>query len=156
MQRLNYAWHLDAKSSRWGIIALPGDVKHYRSVVGRLMWLIPLRPDLNFATKELSRALQSPAEEDYAKMKHLTKYIAATRKYELIAKTSDYASTSRVTITAYVDSDWAGCKDSRKSTSGGVLHINGVYITIRELKQLLHYRPAKPNFMLSAAAHPKR
>ena len=47
------------------------DVKHYRSVVGKLMWLIPLRPDMNFATKELSRALQGPTDEDYAEMKHL-------------------------------------------------------------------------------------
>ena len=27
------------------------DVTHYRSVVGKLLWLIPLRPDLNFQLK---------------------------------------------------------------------------------------------------------
>ena len=104
------------------------DVKHYRSVVGKLMWLIPLRPDLNYATKELSRALQEPTEEDYAKMKHLLKYLAATRNYEFVISPGDLVSSNRATITTYVDSDWAGCKSTRKSTSGGVLHLNGVCV----------------------------
>ena len=104
------------------------DVTHYRSVVGKLMWLIPLRPDLNFATKELSRALQEPTEEDYSEMKHWVKYLAATRNYEFVISPGDYASSNRATITAYVDSDWAGCKATRKSTSGGVLHFNGVCV----------------------------
>ena len=51
-------------------------------------------------------------------MKRLTKYIAATRHYEFVIAPGDYASTSRSTITAYVDSDWAGCKATRKSTVG--------------------------------------
>ena len=29
---------------------------------------------------------------------------------------------------AYVDSDWAGCRRSRKSTSGGILHFGGVAV----------------------------
>ena len=37
-------------------------------------------------------------------------------------------SSDKATITAYVDSDWAGCKATRKSTSGGVLHLNGVCV----------------------------
>ena len=116
------------KSPGGASLLQPGDVTHYRSVVGKLMWLIPLRPDLNFATKELSRALQGPTEEDYAKMKHLVKYLSATRNYEFTISPSQTSSTDRATITSYVDSDWAGCKATRKSTSGGVLHINGVCV----------------------------
>ena len=74
------------------------DVTHYRSVVGKLMWSIPLRPDLNFATKELSRALQEPTEEDYSKMKHLVKYLAATRNYEFVISPGDNTATDRATI----------------------------------------------------------
>ena len=92
------------------------NVKHYRSVVGKLMWRTPIRPDLNYATKELSRALQGPTEEDYAKMKHLLKYLAATRNYEFVISPGDTAATDRATSTSYVDSDWAGCKATRKST----------------------------------------
>ena len=88
------------------------DVKHYRSVIGKLMWLIPIRPDLNYATKELSRALQGPTEEDYAKMKHLLNYLAATRNYEFVISPGDCAATDRATITSCVDSDWAGCKSN--------------------------------------------
>ena len=116
------------KSPGGASLLQPGDVTRYRSVVGKLMWLMPLRPDLNFATKELSRALQGPTEEDYAKLKHLVKYLSATRNYEFTISPSHTSSTDRATITSYVDSDWAGCKATRKSTSGGVLHINGVCV----------------------------
>ena len=83
---------------------------------------------MNFATKELSRALQGPTEEDYANMKHLLTYLSATRNYEFVISPDNTAATDRATITSYVNSDWAGCKATRKSTLGGVLHINGVCV----------------------------
>ena len=128
MQGFNYSRTTVLKNPGGVSLLHTEDVKHYRSVVGKLMWLIILRPDLNFATKELSRSLQEPTEEDYAKMKHLVKYLVATRNYEFVISPGDYASSNRATITSYVDSDWAGCKATRKSTSGGVLHINRVCV----------------------------
>ena len=32
----------------------------YRTAVGKLLWATPVRPDISFATKELSRHLASP------------------------------------------------------------------------------------------------
>lgn len=43
------------------------------------MWRIPLRPDFNVATKELSMALQAPTEDGYARRAHLVKYRVLTR-----------------------------------------------------------------------------
>jgi len=34
--------------------------KMYRRAVGKLQWLSPIRPDINFATKELARGLNGP------------------------------------------------------------------------------------------------
>ena len=92
------------------------------------MWLVPLRPDLNYAVKELSRALSEPTEEDYNCLKHVLRYLAGTKKYEFIIRACDYCIDDKFLITMYVDSDWAGCKTTRKSTSGGVLHLNGVCV----------------------------
>ena len=69
---------------------------------------------MNYDTKELSRAMQEPTEEDYAKMKHLLKYLAANRYYEYVIQPGDCAAMDRATITMYVDSDWAGCKATRQ------------------------------------------
>ena len=47
----------------------------YRSIVGKIIWLTPLRPDVAYSIKELSRAIQSPTIEDISKAKHLTRYL---------------------------------------------------------------------------------
>ena len=39
--------------------------KLYRKVVGKQLWLVPVRPDLSYVAKELSRCLQAPTNQDY-------------------------------------------------------------------------------------------
>eukprot|EP00971_Amphidinium_carterae_P218595 4338806-Amphidinium_carterae.3 len=36
-----------------------GEHSTYRTIVGKLLWMCPLRPDIQYATKELTRAVQS-------------------------------------------------------------------------------------------------
>ena len=45
-----------------GELLYPGDHKLYRRIVGQLLWLSSIRPDIQFAVKELSRGLTSPTE----------------------------------------------------------------------------------------------
>ena len=44
-------------------------------------------------------------------------------------------STQHQTLTAYSDSDWAGCIDSRKSIAGYCLYIGSSLISWRSKKQ---------------------
>ena len=97
---------------------------NYRKGVGKLMWITPIRADIYFAVKELSRALREPTEDDLARLKHALRYVSGTRNYTLIIKPTVKA-TNHIETTCAVDSDWAGCQDTRKSTSGGVLRILG-------------------------------
>ena len=54
--------------------------------------------------------------------KHLLRYLNGTKKFGLVYS----APTDRVNLLwDYVDSDWAGCPDSSKSTSGYALMLNG-------------------------------
>eukprot|EP00971_Amphidinium_carterae_P029243 575478-Amphidinium_carterae.3 len=77
------------------------------------------RPDIQYATKELTRAIQKPDEHDKQNAKHLLRYLHGTRNYKLHLKPN---------IKAYCDSDWAGCSTARKSTTGTVLQVAGVTI----------------------------
>jgi len=99
---------------------------HYMRGTGKLMWLVPIRSEINYATKELSRNLQTPTDEDMSKLKHVIKYLKGTIHYvyEIAPKvvTNMHAPLD---IRAYVDSDWAGCRTTRKSTSGGVVQLLG-------------------------------
>ena len=92
------------------------------------MWLLPIRPDLSFAVKELARSLQSPTSECMSKLKHVLRYLQGTKgfKHKLRPSISLPAyEKSSIDILAYVDSDWAGCHKTRRSTSGGVLQMLG-------------------------------
>ena len=100
----------------------------FRKGVGKLMWLLPIRPDLSFAVKELARSLQGPTSECMSKLKHVLRYLQGTKGFKHKLRPSitlpSYEKPSP-DIIAYVDSDWAGCHTTRRSTSGGVLQILG-------------------------------
>ena len=49
--------------------------KRFRSTVGRLQWICPILPHINFAVKELARSLAGPTVECLAKLKHLLKFL---------------------------------------------------------------------------------
>ena len=99
--------------------------KAYRAIVGKLLWLALIRPDISYATKELSRDLTAPTTESVTKVKHLLRYISGTRDHCQRLNPSVTLSDSDCTldIDCYVDSDWAGCKTTRKSTSGTVVQL---------------------------------
>eukprot|EP00971_Amphidinium_carterae_P142037 2813180-Amphidinium_carterae.4 len=99
----------------------------YRTIVGKLLWMCPLRPDIQYATKELTRAIQSPDEHDKQNAKHLLRYLHGTRNHKLHLRTKQ-PSRQDPYIKAYCDSDWAGCSTTRKSTPSTVLQFAGVTI----------------------------
>ena len=102
----------------------------FRRSTGKILWLAHIRTDIQFATKELSRALSSPTNEDMAKLKHLLRYLAGTKNYALhLRPTLQLSSTnSSLDLDVYCDSDWAGCSKTRKSTSGVVVHLLGTTV----------------------------
>ena len=101
------------------------DHKRYRAIVGKLLWLALIRPDIAYATKELSRDLTTPTTESVTKVKHLLRYIAGTKEHcqRLCPSMTLSDSDCQLDIDCYVDSDWAGCRSTRKSTSGTVVQL---------------------------------
>ena len=99
----------------------------FRTAVGKLLWLAFVRPDCSYAVKELSRDVKGPTIESLAKLKHLLRYLAGTKGYVLRIKPTHMLSdwTSSMDIVCYVDSDWAGCSKTRKSTSGSTAQVLG-------------------------------
>jgi hypothetical protein len=93
--------------------------KPYREAVGSLLYLAGCtRPDIAFAVSRASRHLADPTEQDWTAVKRIFKYVLST--YGLgptYRKTSNTASD----VLAYSDADFAGCSETRRSTSGVVL-----------------------------------
>ena len=92
--------------------------KAFRRAVGKLQWMTYTRPDICYATKELARALQQPTSSDQQKLKHLLRYIRGTTHYKQIIRPTVKLTQTTHDLNVYVDSDWAGCVETRKSTTG--------------------------------------
>ena len=88
--------------------------------------MVPLRPEIYYTTKELARNLQSPTMESMMRLRHLLRYLKGTLHYVLVlyARVQLHRDVP-VELKIYVDSDWAGCRTTRKSTSGCVIELLG-------------------------------
>ncbi|GJV58414.1 uncharacterized mitochondrial protein-like protein [Tanacetum coccineum] len=93
----------------------PIDQMKYRSMVGALMYLTASRPDIVHATCYCARYQARPAEKHLKEVKRIFRYLKNT-----INMGCWYPKDTGFELTAFLDSDHAGCLDSRKSTSGGI------------------------------------
>nr|GEZ82971.1 hypothetical protein [Tanacetum cinerariifolium] len=107
--------HLDADLS-----GTPVDQTKYQSMVGALMYLTASRPDIMHATCYYARYQAKLTEKHLTVVKRIFRYLKYTINMGLW-----YPKDIGFELTAFSDSDHAGCLDSRKSTSGGIQFLGG-------------------------------
>lgn len=108
----------------------------YRRVAEHLLWLVPIRPDLSYAAKELSRTLQPPVQDDYAKMK--IRYLEGTENYRMSIRPNATTTCADIfDITTFADSGWTGCSTTRKSTTGCRITVRCIPIHCGSRTQLM-------------------
>ena len=73
------------------------------------------RADLAFAVKELARTMSKPTSVCWEKLKRLGRYLVG--KPRAILRFIWQEMPRKINI--YTDADWAGCKRTSRSTSGG-------------------------------------
>ena len=95
----------------------PAEARTYRGVAARLNYIAPDRADLSYAVKEAARSMSKPKESDLKKLRKIGKYLIGQPRLVIRFAWQDMPSR----VTAFTDSDWAGCARSAKSTSGGAL-----------------------------------
>ena len=94
-------------------------VRHhkYRSQVARCLFLSQDRADITFIVNELCQRMSSPNEQSLAKLKRLPRYLNRERQWRQVFEHGKLAEE----LTVFTDSNWASCKETRKSSSAGVL-----------------------------------
>nr|GEZ91271.1 retrovirus-related Pol polyprotein from transposon TNT 1-94 [Tanacetum cinerariifolium] len=92
----------------------------YHRMVGALMYLTASRPDIMHATCYCARYQAQPTGKHLTMVKRIFRYLKDTIHMGLW-----YPKDTSFELTAFSDSDHAGCLDSRKSTSGGIQFIGG-------------------------------
>jgi transposase InsO family protein len=103
----------------------PAALTPYQEIVGCLQWLAGCtRPDISYTASMLARYSNSPTEAHWEMALRATSYLARTREKGL-----ELGGRQQSPLEGWVDADWAGCRDTRRSTTGYVFKINGSAIT---------------------------
>ena len=89
------------------------DPTDFRSLAGALQYLTFTRPDIAYAVQQVCLHMHDPREPHLAALKRILRYIRGTLHLGLLLRPSRQAD-----LVVYSDADWAGCPDTRKSTSG--------------------------------------
>lgn len=97
------------------------DQRHYQELVGSLLFL-DTRTDISAAVNLLCRYSSSPRESQLVAGKRVLRYLRGTTEFALWFPKR---SGSLVLLVLYVDADWGGDTEDRKSTSGYLVQIGG-------------------------------
>ena len=114
----------------------------YRRAVGSLAYLANTsRPDIAQAVNLVSQFSQNPGPVHWRAVKAILRYLRGTTQFALVFQASETAEqtpaqhSSPHPVSIWCDANWAGCKDTRRSTSGYLLRFAGCWIDWRCHKQ---------------------
>jgi hypothetical protein len=118
-----------------GYADIPGDdvveATQYQRLVGCLQWLATCtRPDISYTASFLARHLRKPTAHLYQLALRTVSYLRYTRDFGLTVGGGD-----DLQLRGFVDADWAGCLETRRSTTGYVFRINNTSVVWSSKRQ---------------------
>lgn len=130
------------------------DMSHvpYESLVGSLMYaMVCTRPEIAHAMGVLSRFMSKLGKEQWTTMKQAFRYLRCTSDYGLCYQGRP-GLDKLLDIHGFVDADWAGDLDQRRSTSGYVFNLfGGVVSWMSKKKSVVALSTTEAEYM--AATH---
>ena len=111
----------------------PEETTRFRALAARANYIALDRADVQFAAKELCREMSSPVASSWLRLKRFARYMLEypSAEWRFPMETEFKADV----LDVYSDSDWAGCKATRKSTSVGMLAVEGCCLRRRNSTQ---------------------
>jgi hypothetical protein len=89
------------------------DASQFWSIAGALQYLTFTRPDITYAVQQICLHMHDYRERHLTAMKHILRYLQGMPDYGLLLRRSSSSD-----LIVCMDADWAGCPDTRRSTSG--------------------------------------
>ena len=106
------------------------DSTEYRGLIGSLLYLIASRSNIQFGIFLCARFQSNPKESHFKGAKRILKYLKGTINVGLW-----YPNESNIVLSGFSDSDYAGYKLDRKSTSGTCHLLGSSLISWNSIKQ---------------------
>ena len=121
--------------------------RRYKSLVARCLFLSQDRADITFIVNELCQKMSNPSQQSFTRLKRLARYLKHERQWGQIFKYEKIGEE----VTAFTDSDWAGCKETRKSSSAGVVMLGAHALKAYTRKQKIIARSSAEAELYAAA-----
>ncbi|XP_019170444.1 PREDICTED: uncharacterized protein LOC109166015 [Ipomoea nil] len=108
------------------------DNAQYRRLVGKLLYLTITRPDISFATQQLSQFLDKPTHLHLQATHRVLRYIKSAPGQGLF---TFFPASSDMSLKAFSDADWGACIDSIKSVTSFFIFLGQALISWKSKKQ---------------------
>ena len=115
----------------------PAMTTPFRGSAARGNYLSADRCDIQFGGKEVCRSMSAPTVQSWKALKRIGRYLCGRPRLVYV-----YRQQQLSHIDTYVDTDWAGCVRTRKSTSGGAIMLGRHCIK--------HWSSTQPSVSLSS------
>jgi hypothetical protein len=99
----------------------PEEQRNYRALAARVNYIAQDNPCVQFSAKEACRRMANPTVPDFQKMKKLAHFMVGLKDVKFCYEWQSEEEACELEI--FVDSDWAGCVRTRRSTSGGIARL---------------------------------
>jgi hypothetical protein len=94
------------------------DQTTYRSMIGKLQYVVHTSPNIALVVGMVGRFLADPKENYMMEIKRIMRYLKGTEDYGLW-----YRNGGNLDLKKFIDFDWVGSVDDKKSTSGGTFFL---------------------------------
>ncbi|XP_019089187.1 PREDICTED: uncharacterized protein LOC109127988 [Camelina sativa] len=110
--------------------ALFEDVKQYRRLVVKLIYLTITRPDICFAVNQVSQHMQKPTVLHWEMVSRILKYLKGAPGQGIWM-----VCNKNTELVGYCDAEYAGDRGDRRSTTGYCTFVGGNLVTWKSKKQ---------------------
>lgn len=104
----------------------------YRELIGRLLYLTIIRPDITFAVHQLSQFMSSPTAIHLQAAHKILRYLKNNPGQGLM-----FSVTAELCLNAFADEDWATCKETRRSITCFCVYLGSSLLSWKSKKQVV-------------------
>ncbi|KAJ0463521.1 putative RNA-directed DNA polymerase [Helianthus annuus] len=106
------------------------NVNGFQRLIGKLIYLSLTRPDISYAVQFLSQFMHSPCQSHLDIALRLLRYLKLSP-----GKGFSFKKSGNMTLTGFVDSDWAKCLKTRRSVTGYGIFLGETLVSWKSKKQ---------------------
>ena len=106
------------------------DVAAYRRLIGRIIYLAVTRPDLAYSVHLLAQFMQKPKLAHWNAALRVVRYLKGNPGQGILLR-----ANTDLKLSVWCDSDWSGCRTTRRSLTGWFITLGGSPISWKTQKQ---------------------